>query len=90
MSPEVPVDVKGLQVNIAPRAFRGKAGQQHVCAHLASFLRAVSRKSFISLICFGCERMQGSLKREGEGLEEGEGEVGALLPQPGPTPRPTR
>ena len=31
--------------------------------HLASFLRAVSRKSLISLICFGCEHAKPSTTR---------------------------
>ena len=42
----------------------GGFGGRILRAHFASFLRAVSRKSLISLICFGCaERRAGEAER---------------------------
>ena len=53
----------------APRAIQLQeaARAQPLCqgggAHLASFLRAVSRKSLISEICFGCHEQSAEVRR---------------------------
>ena len=68
----------------APRAIQLQeaAWAQPLCqgggAHLASFLRAVSRKSLISEICFGCHEQSAEVRRS-----QGQtGQAGAPFPGP--------